>query len=34
MLDGDDGCVSPDSQDNYFNEVTVQLEYFDHLVLG
>ena len=29
MLDDDDGVVSPDSpQNNYFDEVTVQLEYF------
>ena len=35
MLGGDNGYVSPGSpQDNYFNEVTVQLVNFDRLVLG
>ena len=35
MLDTDDGSVSPDSPpDTYFNEMTVQLKYFDSLVLG
>ena len=33
MLDGDDRSVSPDSPpDIYFDEVTVQLEYFDCLI--
>ena len=30
MLDGDDGSVSSD----YLEEMSVQLEYFDHSVLG
>ena len=34
MLDGDGRSVSPDSaQNNYFNELTVQLEYFNHFML-
>ena len=34
MLDSDDGSVSPDSLQDNFNEVTVLLEYFNHLVFG
>ena len=34
MLDSDGGSVSPDSPPDISNEVTVQLECFDHLVLG
>ena len=35
LLDGDNECVSRDSpQDDYFDEVTVQLVNFDCSVLG
>ena len=35
VLDGDDGIVSPDFLYHiYFEELTVQLEYFDCSVLG
>ena len=35
VLDGDDGSVSPDFlYHNYFKGLTVQLEHFNHLVLG
>ena len=35
VLDNDDGGVSPDFlYHNYFEGLTVQLEYFNHSVLG